>query len=140
MNPDAVALYGAEACELAGDKLAANTRAENGCLVWTGGVKDRSTGSGTMRAFGGGNWRASVVSWVLAHGPVPEGWLVWQSCRNRACVAPGHLVAGTRSEFAVTRRPVACPRGHVYDEANTLVERSTGRRRCRTCRTGRAAE
>ncbi|MGC5168729.1 hypothetical protein [Luteimicrobium sp. DT211] len=47
-----------------------------------------------------------------------------------------HLRHGSAENLAGAhqRAKTRCPRGHPYDDENTLVYPSDGRRRCRTCR------
>jgi hypothetical protein len=61
-------------------------------------------------------------------------------CPHRRCCNPDHLEPVTRREnlrrgggMAAKRAAVTeCPRGHAYDEENTMVD-NLGRRSCRAC-------
>jgi hypothetical protein len=55
-------------------------------------------------------WYAHVVSYVLAHGSVPEGKHVHHRCRTTMCVNPDHLEAVTPREHAI-----AHDRGAISD-------------------------
>ncbi len=73
-------------------------------------------------------------------GPIPAGMEIDHLCRNRACAAPAHLEAVTHHEnllrdetlTAANAAKTHCKRGHLFDEANTMVYR--GSRFCLTCR------
>jgi len=77
----------------------------------------------------------------MAHGPVPPGLTVDHLCGSRLCVNPDHFEAVTlrtnilRSDGTGARhaRTTRCPQGHLYDLANTYVDRR-GSRSCKTCR------
>jgi hypothetical protein len=108
------------------------------CWVWTAGL---SGGYGIFWLNGKQN-HAYAVSWKWANGPVPPKRELDHLCRNRACVRPDHLevtthwvnVARGESPHGINARKLACPQGHLYDEANTYIY--DGERHCREC--GRA--
>jgi hypothetical protein len=63
-----------------------------------------------------------------------------KSCPHRRCCNPAHLgiapmvanVMRGNNPFAKNARKTHCPRGHPYDEANTVIE--SGKRVCRACK------
>lgn len=108
----------------------------NGCMLWLGPLA--TNGYARMRAAGE-PMQAHRVAYILAYGPIPDGLVLDHLCRVRHCVAPDHLEAVTNAENI--RRGEAgrhnkakthCKLGHLYDPANTRIDRK-GRRHCRTC-------
>lgn len=106
------------------------------CWHWTASHNQRGYGT-----FWSGKQPTSAhrFAYELAHGPVPEGLTVDHLCNNPPCVNPAHLRTVTFAEnnlassspSALNARKTHCPRGHPYDEENTLLMR--GRRYCATC-------
>ena len=75
-------------------------------------------------------------------GPITEGQLVRHACDNPPCYNPSHLLVGTvadNSADSVARgrargmNVTECPKGHVYNEANTYRAPGRNSRDCRAC-------
>lgn len=107
------------------------------CWLWTA-----STWQGYGR-FQLGRPRRPALAHRVAYeemiGPIPQGKELDHLCRVRRCVRPSHCEPVTRlvnirrgmAPSAVNRRKTSCVRGHLFDEANTLlVPRG---RSCRAC-------
>jgi hypothetical protein len=117
---------------------------ETGCWLWQRSLI--GDGYGTFWADGTTHM-AHRWGYELLVGPIPDGLHIDHLCRTRNCVNPGHLEPVTPAEnalrgagpLAVNARKIECHRGHLFDEANTLVRRS-GRRRCKTCARERRRE
>ena len=125
------------------------------CWPWTGSIGPDGYG----RFVAGGERLAHRFAYALFFGPVLGGSDVDHMCHNvdttcvgghtclhRRCVNPSHLRAiperanrrlarpGLRGKHLAEhqRAKTSCPRGHVYDEANTYVDKR-GSRNCRAC-------
>lgn len=119
--------------------------ADNGCWLWMGARHPRGYG---QICFEGRTEAVHRVSFVLHHGPIPDGLEVDHTCHSfdvscaggpdcphRPCWRPDHLEAVThgvntlrgRSPSALHAAKTHCPQGHPYDTV------SDGARRCRKC-------
>jgi hypothetical protein len=109
---------------------------DTGCWVWTGFVNHHG--------YAKFHWGAAMVlghRWAYEHfvGPIPDGLQIDHLCRVRRCLNPAHLEPVTPVEN-VRRSPLHagarthCPKGHPYDEANTVRPGRMARRACRACK------
>lgn len=111
------------------------------CWIWTGGLTDKGYG----KVFRKGRYvPAHCLSYAIHTGPLDENLVIDHLCRNHACVNPKHLEQVTSGintlrgfgPPANNARKTHCPKGHPYDEENTLLHKKrTGRlnRACRIC-------
>lgn len=68
------------------------------CWEWPARQRDE-WGYGLLRYKEAGvvkKIRAHRLSYILHHGPIPQGLEIRHSCHNPACVNPAHLSVGTR--------------------------------------------
>lgn len=105
------------------------------CWGWKGAIAP----SGYPVTRAGGNARhAHRVSWIIANGLVPEGFVIDHLCRNIICSNPRHLEAVTQSTNVlrgVIGTKTHCKFGHLIDG---MKGRGKNRSRyCRTCHNAR---
>lgn len=108
---------------------------DDGCWLWTGATLPNGYGYIGRGGREGGATYAHRVSYEAHVGPIPDGFHVHHSCRNRVCVNPKHLVALTPKQhgaFSDEAQRTHCPRGHAYTPENT--RRFRNKRQCRECR------
>ncbi len=122
-------------------RFLSKTEKTNTCWLWKAGKTSR--GYGCFYAQGK---QGTAHRWAYEHhkGPVPEGLQIDHLCRVRHCVNPDHLEAVTQTENI--RRGEGgrnmldrthCPKGHPYNEENTISvkkQRGKAQRKCRVCR------
>jgi hypothetical protein len=111
---------------------------DHGCWKWTGATVQ---GYGSVGVGRRGQSARAVhrVTYEALVRPLNAGEQVDHLCRNTLCCNPLHLEAvqpvdnvrrSTAGQWQ--KRKTACPRGHVYDDANTAILPGN-RRDCREC-------
>jgi hypothetical protein len=121
------------------ERLAADSRSEGDCLVWTCGRDHK--GYGRVR-INGKMMMVHRAAWIARRGlPPPDKPHVLHHCDNPPCWKDGHLWVGTDADNAADRdskgrngysKITHCPQNHLYDEANTYLTKD-GKRMCRKC-------
>lgn len=111
----------------------------NGCIQWTGNANYKGYG---MMSYRNDMWMAHRLVYKLKVGLIPAGMFVCHRCDNPGCINPKHLWLGTNSsnqrDAALKGRhqetkKTHCPRGHVYNAANTYLTPRRGLRNCKLC-------
>src|ERR1017187_10429938 len=103
----------------------------SGCWAWTGYINARGYGQVRHQRR---LRRGHRLAYILAKGPISDGFEIDHLCRQRDCVNPPHLEAVTHQENCrrYTRLITHCPQGHEYTPENTKIP-ADGYRDCRTC-------
>lgn len=99
--------------------IAARTRREGDCLVWTGSMTGRTP------VWGKPPKNARRISYEISVGEIPPGYWVWRSCRNDRCVEPSHLRATTPEECGSTFGEVSGDLATDEARRRRLMEAST---------------
>lgn len=66
-----------------------------GCVLWPGNVNHNGYG---ITSYRGKTERAHRVTYMKAHGDIPEDLVVRHSCDNPRCINPEHLSLGSLSD------------------------------------------
>lgn len=108
-------------------------KADNDCWNWTAYIN-----TGGYGMFGLENAKTILAHrWMYAYmyGNLTPGKFIDHLCSNRRCVNPDHLEEVTRQENIkrASERQKCCKHGHLYDKANTILNKR-GIRRCRICK------
>lgn len=121
------------------------------CWLWTGYIKP----NGYANFYPGGGRHVQKVyvhrfAYELTCGPIPADLEIDHLCHVRHCVNPAHLDVVTHRVnldrrnaalgWALPKAPKVraiethCRKGgHPFDEANTHVDRKSGKRMCKAC-------
>ena len=113
----------------------------NGCLVYTGFVREKPRNYGDT-SYRGVKWRTHRLAYFLSKGEIPQDKVVMHSCDNPPCCNPAHLKLGTHKENMAECRAknrnyygsrTFCKRGHEFTPENTRRSPSSNSRGCKAC-------
>jgi len=71
------------------DDVKARCEEVGNCWEWQLGYQNK--GRTPAAAYGKIRLGARRLAWMLANGPLPEGWVVVSTCGNYRCVNPEHI-------------------------------------------------
>lgn len=108
-----------------------NSTNTNDCWLWAMAVTKEDYG------YTGSEY-AHRLFYKIHNGAIPKGLEIDHLCFTPRCVNPEHLEAVTgrenlRREWE--RRILKCPAGHNKTGDNLYIEKLSGYKRCRICRT-----
>lgn len=114
------------------------------CWFWVGFVNPDGYGS---FHWNGKSRPAHRAVYELLRGAIEPGLAIDHLCRVRSCVNPDHLEPVTRREnvlrgespLARVVRSNKCVSGHELSEENVYINKKSGQRCCRKCRSRRNA-
>lgn len=94
------------------------------CWLWQASKNAHGYGQYGLRKLRKGPIVAHRYSWILTHGPIPEGMKVCHRCDNPPCVNPAHLFLGTQTDnvrdATAKRRMAAGPRHGSHTKPDTV--------------------
>lgn len=114
------------------------------CWQWRGARTKLGYGQFRLRKQPASGVRYATVyahrfAYELLRGAIPSGLELDHLCRSPSCINPEHLEAVTHRENIKRgrnkkREKTCCPKGHLYDAANTYRFPSNGGgRTCKIC-------
>ena len=103
------------------------------CVLWTASAATKQ-GHGRFSPRNGEFWVVHRFAWAIAHGPIPDGMVVWHRCPNKLCVNDLHLELITSTESIRRSRARLKPQTHFRCCGRPrTAEHSYPNGRCRAC-------